>query len=102
LIRAPQAREALAVRVAWTEHARSRRDEAPAFVAGDRPQTAMAWLRRILDEGASLAELPDRGGVAPETSRHDVRELIVNPQRLVHRRVADVVTITLVAHGGRR
>ena len=89
------------MRVAWTEHACSRRDEAPAFVSRDRPQTAMAWLQRILDEGASLAAFPGRGEVAPETSRQDARELIVNPQRPVHRRAADVVTITLVAHGGR-
>jgi plasmid stabilization system protein ParE len=70
-----------------------------AFIARDRPETAIAWLQRILDEGASLAELPDRGRVVPETSRQDVRELIVNPYRLVYRRAADVVTITMVVHG---
>jgi hypothetical protein len=37
----------------------------------------------------------------PETSRQDVRELIVNPYRLVCRRDADVVTITMVVHGRR-
>ena len=89
------------MRVVWTEHAYTQLDEAMAFIARDRPETAMAWLQRILDEGASLAGFPDRGGVASETSRHDVRELIVNPQRLVHRRVADVVTITMVVHGRR-
>jgi toxin ParE1/3/4 len=72
-----------------------------AFIARDRPETAMAWFERILDEGASLAEFPDRGRVVPETSRQDVRELIVNPYRLVYRRDADVVTITMVLHGRR-
>jgi plasmid stabilization system protein ParE len=72
-----------------------------AFIARDRPETAMAWLQRVLDESASLAESPDRGRVAPETSRQDVRELIVNPYRLVYRRAADVVTITMVVHGRR-
>jgi len=89
------------VRVVWTEYASSQLDEAMAFIARDRPETAMAWLERILDEGASLAELPDRGRVVPETSRQDVRELIVNPYRLVYRRDADVVTITMVVHGHR-
>ncbi len=89
------------MRVARTEHACSQLDEAMAFIARDRPETAMAWLQRILDEGASLAELPDRGRVVPETSRQDVRELIVNPCRLVYRRDAKVVTITMVVHGRR-
>jgi plasmid stabilization system protein ParE len=62
------------VRVVWTEHAYSQLDEAMAFIAGDRPETAMAWLERILDEGASLDELPDRGRVVPETSRQDVTD----------------------------
>jgi plasmid stabilization system protein ParE len=89
------------VRVARTEHAYSQLDEAMAFIARDRPETAVAWLERILVEGASLAESPDCGRVVPETSRQDVRELIVNPYRLVCRRDADVVTITMVVHGRR-
>jgi len=89
------------VRVARTEHAYFQLDDAMAFIARDRPETDMAWLQRILDEGASLAELPDRGRVVPETHRQDARELIVNPYRPVYRRDARVVTITTVVHGRR-
>ena len=89
------------MRVVWTEYASSQLDEAMAFIARDRPETAMAWFERILDEGASLAELPDRGRVVPETHRQDARELIVNPYRPVYRRDARVVTITTVVHGRR-
>ena len=89
------------MRVARTEHAYFQLDDAMAFIARDRPETDMAWLQRILDEGASLAELPDRGRVVPETHRQDARELIVNPYRLVYRRDARVVTITMVVHGRR-
>jgi len=90
------------VRVVWTEHAYSQLDEAMAFIARDRPETAIAWLERILDKGASLAEFPDRGRVVPETSRQDVRELVISPYRLVYRRDPDMVTITMVVHGRRR
>jgi toxin ParE1/3/4 len=86
------------VRVAWTEHAYAQLDEAMAFIARDRPDTAMAWLELILDAGDSLAELPDRGRVVPEASRDDVRELIISPYRLVYRRDSDTVTITMVVH----
>ena len=90
------------MRVVWTEYAYSRLDEAMAFIARDRPETAIAWLERILDKGASVAEFPDRGRVVPETSRQDVRELIISPYRLVYRRDPDVVTITMVVLGRRR
>ena len=90
------------MRVVWTDYAYAQLDEAMAFIARDRPETAMAWLERILDEGASLAELPDRGRVAPEASREDVRGLIISPYRLVYRRDTDVATITMVVHERRQ
>ena len=90
------------MRVVWTDHAYAQLDEAMAFIARDRPETAKAWLERILDEGASLAELPDRGRVVPEASREDVRELIISPYRLVYRRDAGVVTVTMVVHERRK
>lgn len=86
------------MRVVWTEYAYAQLDEAMAFIARDRPETAAAWLARILDDGASLAELPDRGRVVPEASRGDVRELIISPYRLIYRRDTDAVTITMVLH----
>lgn len=90
------------MRVVWTEHAYAQLDEAMAYIARDRPETAMAWLERILDAGASLAELPDRGRIVPEASREDVRELLISPYRLVYRCDADVVSITMVVHERRQ
>lgn len=86
------------MKVAWTEHAYAQLDEAMAFIGRDRPQTAMVWLERILDAGASLAELPDRGRDVPEVAREDVRELIISPYRLIYRRDACAVTVTMVIH----
>ncbi|MCJ7796916.1 MAG: type II toxin-antitoxin system RelE/ParE family toxin, partial [Thermoleophilia bacterium] len=86
------------MRVVWTEHASAQLDEAMAFIARDRPNTATAWLERILDAGESLAELPDPGRVVPEVSRDDLRELIISPYRLVYPRDSSTVTITMVLH----
>ena len=86
------------MRVDWTEHAYAHLDEAMAFIAQDRPETALAWLEAILDAGNSLSELPDRGRVVPEASRDDVRELLISPYRLIYRRDAKVVTVTMVVH----
>jgi len=86
------------VKVVWTEHAYAQLDEAMAFIARDRPQVAMVWLERILEAGASLSELPDRGRIVPEAARDDVRELIISPYRLIYRRDGDAVTVTMVVH----
>lgn len=86
------------MKVVWTEYAYAQLDEAMAFIALDRPETAMDWLELILDAGASLAELPDRGRVVPESAREDARELIISPYRLTYRRDAGEVTITMVSH----
>jgi plasmid stabilization system protein ParE len=40
------------MKVVWTEYAYAQLDEAMAFIARDRPETAMAWLELILAEGA--------------------------------------------------
>ena len=58
----------------------------------------MAWLELILDSGAGLSELPDRGRVVPEADREDVRELIISPYRLIYRCDANMVTIMMVVH----
>jgi toxin ParE1/3/4 len=86
------------VKVAWTGQAYAQLEEAMAFIARDRPETTIAWLERIFDAGASLTELPDRGRVVPEAARQDVRELIISPYRLIYRRDANNVTITMVTH----
>lgn len=86
------------MKVGWTEHAYAQLDEAMAFVARDRPETAMVWLERILDAGESLAELPDRGRIVPEAAREDVRELLISPYRLIYRQDARTVTVTMVVH----
>ncbi|MRR11481.1 type II toxin-antitoxin system RelE/ParE family toxin [bacterium] len=69
-----------------------------AFIARDRPDTAMEWLERLLDAGASLSELPDRGRVVPEIARNDMRELIISPYRLIYRVGHDEVLVTMVVH----
>jgi toxin ParE1/3/4 len=86
------------VKVAWTELAYAQLDEAMAFIARDRPETATVWLERILEAAASLAELPDRGRAVPEAVREDVRELIISPYHLIYRRDANAVTVTMVVH----
>ncbi len=86
------------MRVEWTELAFAQLDEAMAFIAHDRPETAARWLDAMLDEAQRPAQFPDSGRVVPEASRDDIRELVVSPYRIVYRRDPDAVFITMFLH----
>ena len=73
-------------------------DEAMAWIARDRPAVALEWLELVLGEAEHLAVFPDSGRVVPESSRDEIRELIVSPYRVVYRRDADAVVVTMVLH----
>ena len=86
------------MRVEWTELAYAQLDEAMGFIELDRPDTAAHWFAAMLDEAERLARFPDSGRVVPEASRDEMRELIVSPYRIVYRRDADAVFITMFLH----
>ena len=89
------------MRVVWTRLATEQLDEAMAYIAADRPATAMQWLEHLLDSAGSLAEFPEQGRVVPDARRDDVRELIVPPYRIIYRRDPGVVHIAMVLHDRR-
>jgi plasmid stabilization system protein ParE len=55
-----------------------------AYVAQDAPSAAEQLLLNILDAGASLATLSERGRAVPEWGSGSVREILVDPFRLVY------------------
>ncbi len=86
------------MKVIWTEHAYRQLDEAMAYIAQDRLETAAIWLEKILEKYAELSTLPDRGRIVPEISREDIREVQISPYRLIYKRGIDEVIITMVLH----
>ena len=86
------------MRVEWTELAYAQLDEAMAFIALDRPETAVHWFAAMLDAAEGLARFPDSGRIVPEASRDEIRELIVSPYRIVYRRDPDAMFITMFPH----
>jgi len=89
------------VRVVWSSLADEQVDEAVAFIAADRPVAASQWLERLLDQVRSLVAFPDSGRVVPELERDEVRELLVDPYRVVYRRGTNLVEIVTVWHARR-
>ena len=88
-------------RVTWSEGARRELDEAIAYVAEDSPRNAVALLERLLDAGASLAQLSERGRIVPERGESNIREVQVEPYRLIYSVEDDGVTVLGILHGRR-
>jgi toxin ParE1/3/4 len=88
-------------RVEWTEGAHRELDEAIAYVAQDSLQNAARLLVRILQAAESLAELSQRGRVLPELDDPTIREIQVEPYRLIYSLGDTDVHILGVLHGRR-
>lgn len=89
------------MRVVWSALAEERTAEAFAYIAVDRPLAAARWLGRVLASVEALAEFPNRGRAIPELGRPDIREVIVQPYRIMYRREAKRIIILTVRHGRR-
>ena len=83
--------------VAWTDAARQQLDEALAYVAEDSHSAATELLLTLLTASASLEILAERGRIVPEKPDGLVRELLVNPFRLVYQvRRSEVIVVALL------
>lgn len=84
--------------VAWTELAEDQAADAFAYIAAERPSAALKWLERLVESVGSLSLMPDLGRMVPEADRETIREILVQPYRVVYRRDDDVVLILTVQH----
>ena len=85
-------------RVVWSEVATRELDQATEYIAQDSLQSAIDVLERLLDAAQSLADLPDRGRAVPERAESRVRELLVDPYRLIYSAGDSQVVILGVLH----
>jgi toxin ParE1/3/4 len=72
--------------------------DAFAYIATERPAAALKWFERIVAKTESLSALPDQGRMVPEAQRPALREVLVEPYRVVYQRDADTVVILTVQH----
>lgn len=89
------------MRVIWTPRAERRAVEAYEFIARERPQAAVEWLRELLVRVSSLDRLPQRGRVVPEINRVTYRELLLPPYRIIYRVDAKQVVVLTLRHSRR-
>lgn len=58
----------------------------------------MQWFESLVERVGSLSTFPDMGRMVPEAARPEVREVLVEPYRVVYRRDHDQVVVLGVFH----
>ena len=84
------------MKVVWSSLATRQAQDAVAYIAGDRPDTAVEWLEELLERVALLELFEELGRVVPEIGLAAYRELPHKPYRIIYRvDAARVVILTL-------
>jgi toxin ParE1/3/4 len=86
------------VKVIWAPLAEEQVADAFAYIASERPAAAVKWFDRLLSKTESLSVLPDQGRMVPEAQRPSLREVFVEPYRVVYHRGEDMVVVLSVQH----
>lgn len=84
--------------VVWSKGASRELDEATEHIARESLQSAIGVFERLLEAAESLADLPERGRVVPERGESRVRELLVDPYRLIYATGESEVVVLAVLH----
>jgi plasmid stabilization system protein ParE len=86
------------VKVYWAPIAEEQVASAFGYIAADRPEATVDWFERLVQQVESLSTLPDLGRMVPEAQRESIRELLVDPYRVIYRRDEDAIMILTVQH----
>ena len=70
--------------VVWAEHARQALDEALTYIAERSPENARRLAERVLERADSLDTFSERGRIVPEAGDATLRELLIDPFRLMY------------------
>ena len=87
--------------IIWSPSALHDLESIRAYVAEDSVRYAELVIGRIISSVERLGNFPESGRVVPELNRPDIREVIVNPYRVVYRYRAGTVEIATVFRASR-
>jgi len=71
------------------------------YIAQDSKIYADAMAERIVASCETVASFPHRGRAVPEVGDLKIREIIVNPYRIIYRVRRNLVQVLAVIHGSR-
>jgi addiction module RelE/StbE family toxin len=85
------------MKVVWTEPAETDLDELFDYIARDAPIYAEQYIDRILEAVVKLTDVPRVGRKVPEADSDNIRELIVQSQRVIYAIDDDRDTVNVLA-----
>jgi toxin ParE1/3/4 len=93
----------MARKVIWSDEAIADLAAIVRYVAGDNPTAAEKLGRTIFDRTRVLAEYAHLGRVVPEAGNTNVREIIVEPYRVIYELSSnnDTIDVLRVWHAAR-
>ena len=87
------------MKVYWTENAIAHLAHIYEYIAINSEYYAKRTVDMITRRSEQIADCPFSGRKVPEFDADDLREIIVNPYRLIYRIKADYIDIIAVIHG---
>ena len=88
-------------RLLWSPQALRDLEAIRDYIAADSPRYAALVVERIVGGVERLRDFPESGRVVPERNRPEIREVIVQPYRVVYRLRPGVVEIATVFRASR-
>ncbi len=89
------------MKISWTYRAADDLLAIGDRIAGDKPAAARAWVERLRERAARIAEAPLAGRVVPELGRNNVREVFLRAYRIVYRIVPEGAVVLTLFEGHR-
>ena len=86
------------MKVVWSPLATQQALDAVAYIAGDRPDTAVEWLEELLERVALLELFEELGRVVREIGLPAFREFPHAPYRIIYRVDPTRVVILTLRH----
>ncbi len=90
-------------KIVWTLHARQDLRDIASFIDAENPSAALKLGDQVFNRVKSLEQFPELGRVVPNYFRSTLREIVVNPYRIIYRfRPKErTVEILRIWHGAR-
>ena len=87
--------------IRWTEGATSELAAIAEYISVSSPVYAEQTVERLVRRVEQAREFPESGRLVPEIGRHDIREFVESPYRVMYLVRADAVVVLAVIHGRR-
>jgi toxin ParE1/3/4 len=89
------------MKLLWTKESLISLQEIEKYIASDNPQTALAFIDKLISLAESLSFNPEKGRIVPELSIAQIREILYKNYRIVYLLKKNSLEILTVFEGHR-